>query len=79
MLKYDCKYFNGDRPCKHNKLSGTICNECTYYEPIGLKILIIKLDAIGDVLRTTSILKPLKKTSDLTYNLVDQKKCGGIV
>ena len=29
--------------------------------PISFKILIIKLDAIGDVLRTTSILKPLKK------------------
>jgi heptosyltransferase-2 len=29
--------------------------------PISFKILIIKLDAVGDVLRTTSILKPLKK------------------
>ena len=34
---------------------------CTEYNPISFKILIIKLDAVGDVLRTTSILKPLKK------------------
>lgn len=61
MLKMDCTYFKGDRPCSYNKNEGIICNNCTHYLPISFKILIIKLDAIGDVLRTTSILKPLKK------------------
>lgn len=60
MLKYDCKYFKGDRPCSFNKINGTVCSNCDNYFPIQKKILIIKLDAIGDVLRTTSILKPLK-------------------
>lgn len=60
MLKYDCKYFKGDRPCSFNKINGTVCSSCDNYSPIQKKILIIKLDAIGDVLRTTSILKPLK-------------------
>ncbi len=61
MLKKDCRYFTGDRPCNHHKREGIKCNDCNYYSPIDHKILIIKLDAIGDVLRTTSILTPLKK------------------
>lgn len=60
MLKYDCRYFYGDRPCRYNKEQGITCDSCTYYQPILHKILIIKLDATGDVLRTTSILPPLK-------------------
>lgn len=61
MLKIDCAYFKGDRPCTYNKNEAIVCNNCNHYKPISLKILIIKLDAVGDVLRTTSILKPLKK------------------
>ncbi len=61
MLKIDCAYFKGDRPCKYHKEDGVKCDECNHYKPIKNKILIIKLDAIGDVLRTTSILPPLRK------------------
>jgi len=61
MLKIDCAYFKGDRPCKFHKEDSVKCDECNHYKPIKNKILIIKLDAIGDVLRTTSILPPLRK------------------
>jgi ADP-heptose:LPS heptosyltransferase len=61
MLKLDCRFFYGDRPCSPHKKRGVKCVDCIEYKPISFKILIIKLDAIGDVLRTTSILKPLKK------------------
>lgn len=61
ILKTDCIHFHGDRPCKFNKLEGKICNDCEHYSPIGFKILIIKLDAVGDVLRTTAILPALKR------------------
>jgi ADP-heptose:LPS heptosyltransferase len=61
LLKIDCTYFKGDRPCNPHKESGVKCDDCSYYQPISFKILIIKLDAVGDVLRTTSILEPLKK------------------
>ena len=60
-LKKDCRYFPGDRPCKCHKEEGVVCPDCSYYAPIGRKILIIKLGAMGDVLRTTAILSPLKK------------------
>ncbi len=61
MLKRDCKHFPGDRPCKFHKIEGIKCDNCSYYEPVTFKILIIKLDAIGDVLRTTCILPGLKE------------------
>jgi len=61
VLKIDCAFFKGDRPCKFHKENGIKCDDCNYYKPIRNKILIIKLDAIGDVLRTTSILPPLRK------------------
>jgi len=61
ILKYDCLHFPGDRPCKPHKETGVTCDECDQYKPIEQKIIIIKLDALGDVLRTTSILHEKKK------------------
>lgn len=37
------------------------CPECPRYAPVSQKILIVKLGAMGDVLRTTALLHPLKK------------------
>jgi len=67
ILKTDCRFFKGDRPCDPHKENGVKCDDCSYYQPIASKILIIKLDAVGDVLRTTSILKPLKKKYPNSY------------
>lgn len=61
MLKRDCKHFPGDRPCSFHKFTGIKCDDCPHYETISFKILIIKLDAVGDVLRTTCILPGLKE------------------
>ena len=61
ILKTDCRHFQGDRPCVYNKLQGIMCNNCNYFSPVGFKILIIKFDAVGDVLRTTSILHAIKE------------------
>jgi ADP-heptose:LPS heptosyltransferase len=60
ILKPDCKHFPGDRPCSFNKAERLMCDNCPHYEVTSTKILIIKLDAVGDVLRTTSILHGLK-------------------
>jgi len=67
MLKTDCKFFPGDRPCNPHKETGIKCDDCNYYQSIKFKILIVKLDAVGDVLRTTSILPPLKKRYPESY------------
>lgn len=57
MIKADCLYFKGDKPCKFKVL----CDGCSYYKPFPQKILIIKCRAQGDVLRTTAILHGLKR------------------
>jgi ADP-heptose:LPS heptosyltransferase len=70
ILKSDCKYFPGDRPCSFNKRDGVKCDVCPYYETEQSRILIIKLEAIGDVLRTTCILHGLKEKypkSEITW------------
>ncbi len=61
LIRADCRYFLGDRPCKYHKKEGVKCSDCKYYDPIKMRILIIKLGAMGDVLRTTPILEALKK------------------
>ncbi len=53
----DCRHFIGDRPCKFKRT----CPGCDRYDPLGTRILIVKLAAIGDVLRTTPLLAGLKR------------------
>jgi heptosyltransferase-2 len=55
-LHFDCRYFKGHIPCKPNKLRNKECKTCDEYEPITKRILIIKLGAIGDVIRTTPLV-----------------------
>ena len=56
-IKFDCKHFRGHIPCKPNKSWDVTCDQCEHYTPITKRILIIKLAAIGDVIRTTPLLK----------------------
>lgn len=70
IIKYDCTYFPGDRPCHFHKTEGVKCDNCTHYAVAEKRILIIKLDATGDVLRTTSVLHGLKErypSSEITW------------
>ena len=57
-IAWDCKFFLGDRPCVWHKQSGVLCT-CDHYEQVEERLLIIKLDAMGDVLRSTALLPPL--------------------
>jgi len=69
----DCRYFIGEKPCKYNRL----CEGCPYYDSFGEKILIIKLGAMGDVIRTTPILPILSekfKKKHLTWLVDPQSK-----
>jgi ADP-heptose:LPS heptosyltransferase len=59
-IKFDCKLFKGTVPCKANKERNQICESCTEYQKIDKRILIIKLGAVGDVIRTTPLLVKLK-------------------
>ena len=60
-VKYDCKHFVGSIPCAPSKRLGVNCTSCTEYKKISNRILIIKLGALGDVIRTTPLLVRLKQ------------------
>jgi heptosyltransferase-2 len=69
-VKYNCRHFKGYIPCKPNKLHEAMCDDCKYYEPAGKKILIIKLGAMGDVIRTTPLIvkyKSLYPDSEISW------------
>jgi heptosyltransferase-2 len=57
-IAFDCKFFRGDRPCIWHKQTGVLCT-CEKYDRVEERLLIIKLDAMGDVLRSTALLPPL--------------------
>ncbi|MEK7251167.1 MAG: glycosyltransferase family 9 protein [Bacteroidota bacterium] len=65
-IKTDCRWFVGHIPCKPHKQQGVHCtdeqgNACPHYEPQITNILVIKLGALGDVIRTTPLLHRFKK------------------
>jgi heptosyltransferase-2 len=70
LIRTDCRFFKGDIPCKYHKQKSIHCEDCKHYHPLSEKVLIIKLGAIGDVIRTTPILRKLKEVypnSEITW------------
>lgn len=58
--KTDCRHFEGDRPCVFRRE----CPGCPEYSPMGRRVLVLKIGALGDVLRTTPILRPLTASDE---------------
>jgi heptosyltransferase-2 len=44
-----------------------MCSECGHFSERGTSVLVIKLDALGDVLRTTAVLPALHRAYDPCY------------
>lgn len=61
MYKSDCKHFLAYIPCKPHKQYGVHCDDCEYYSKSVGRVLIIKLGAIGDVIRTTPLITKINK------------------
>ena len=57
ITRPDCRYFTGYRPCSF----GGVCDGCSHYAPAQSEVLLINLDALGDVLRNTSVLPALRR------------------
>ncbi|MCB1182237.1 glycosyltransferase family 9 protein [bacterium] len=56
----DCLHFKGHVPCRPHKEQGVHCADCPAYRERRGRILLIKLGAAGDVIRTTPLLAPLR-------------------
>lgn len=61
LIHPDCRHFRGDVPCRPNKTDGYVCQDCPVYAPVTQRLLLIKLGAIGDVIRTTPLLRRLRQ------------------
>ena len=60
-VKFDCRHFRTGIPCLPNKKENAVCSTCNAYDKIQTRILIVKLGALGDVIRTTPLLERFKK------------------
>jgi heptosyltransferase-2 len=58
-LRLDCRSYRGDRPCAAG-VPGVCPAGCERYRGLGRRILVIKLGALGDVVRTAALLPGLK-------------------
>ncbi|MFH0962468.1 MAG: glycosyltransferase family 9 protein [Planctomycetota bacterium] len=60
-IRSECRQMRWDRPCAPHKSEGVHCRGCLRYDPLKKRVLVIKLDALGDVLRTTCILPAIRQ------------------
>ena len=58
MAQLDCRHFSGYKPCGLNE----VCNEsCPSYAKVGARVLIVHLEAMGAVIRSTALLPAIKR------------------
>ena len=62
-IRFDCRYYTGFKPCGKS----LECKDCSSYAPRGKRVLIIKLGAMGDVLRTTPLLRAIKQDNSPSF------------
>jgi heptosyltransferase-2 len=58
MAQIDCRHFTGYKPCG---LNSSCDSQCSHFQPIRKRILLIHLEALGAVLRSTSLLPAIQR------------------
>lgn len=53
----DCRHFLGHRPCRF----GRGCEGCPHHAVASHRILLVQLGALGDVVRSTALLRPIRR------------------
>lgn len=56
VVHSDCRHYDGAFPCKFWRP----CQDCPHHDPVGYRVLIVLLEALGDVLLTSPLPKRLK-------------------
>ncbi|MFP4249722.1 MAG: glycosyltransferase family 9 protein [Armatimonadota bacterium] len=60
QLKYDCRLFNGYKPCPYD----SECDGCEHYRPMGDRILILRVTQLGNIVKSTPVLRALHQRFD---------------
>jgi len=66
-VRLDCRKYCGSMPCAPHKADGRTCVDCDVYDPMRERLLIVKLGAMGDVLRTTALLPDILRAHDAPH------------
>ncbi len=66
-INYRCRHYRGSKPCVFNKTEGAECPTCAHASPFRDRVLFIKLDAIGDVLRSASMIPLIRARHPEAY------------
>ncbi len=76
MYNTDCFWFTGYKPCQFKRP----CPKCPHYKPVGKRIVIVSLDAMGAVLRSTCLLEPiLRKHPDAHITWITLPGCKALL
>ena len=67
MINFKCRHYKAGKPCVFNKRDGSECPTCKHVNEFKDRILFIKLDAMGDVLRSASLLPSIVARHDAPY------------
>ena len=67
MINFLCRYYKASKPCKFNKIDGSECPTCVHASEFRDRVLFIKLDAIGDVLQSASLLPSIVSCHNSPY------------
>lgn len=54
---FDCRIFNGYKPCRYKRS----CDACPHYDPVQERVVIVSLEAMGAVIRSTVLLPAIKR------------------
>jgi heptosyltransferase-2 len=60
MAEIGCRHFNGYKPCGKSS-NGCDRSQCTSYSSVQERILVVHLEALGAVLRSTSLIPAIKR------------------
>jgi len=72
----DCRFFSGFSPCQHRRA----CTGCPHYAPVTTRVLLIQLDAMGDVLRMTSLLPAIRRAfPDAHITWLTRRECAPLL
>ncbi|MGE4132505.1 MAG: glycosyltransferase family 9 protein, partial [Bdellovibrionales bacterium] len=59
MAEIDCRHFNGYKPCAKNETCDR--TRCSHFESVRQRVLIVHLEALGAVLRSTALIPAIKR------------------
>ena len=60
QVRYDCRLFTGYKPCPYDSQ----CAGCAHYQPMGTRILIVRVHQLGNIVKSTPILHALRRKYD---------------